>query len=55
MDSFFTEGPNDRGDPPSNTHSQESLRALSRRYEINPKTVAKRKNSVSVADLKTRP
>jgi transposase InsO family protein len=36
-------------------HSQESLRRLSRRYSINPKTVAKWKKRDSVADLKTRP
>src|SRR5215510_6841895 len=36
-------------------HSQESLRALSRRYGINPKTVAKWKKRGSVADLATGP
>ena len=36
-------------------HSQESLRALSRRYGINPKTVAKWKKRGSVADLPTGP
>src|SRR6188768_958850 len=36
-------------------HSQESLRALSRRYGINPKTVAKWKKRSSVADLPTGP
>ena len=36
-------------------HSQESLRALSRRYGINPKTVAKWKEQASVADLPTGP
>lgn len=36
-------------------HSQESLRSLSRRYGINPKTVAKWKKRGSVADLKTGP
>jgi hypothetical protein len=36
-------------------HSQESLRALSRRYSINPKTVAKWKKRGSVADLPTGP
>jgi transposase InsO family protein len=36
-------------------HSQESLRALSRRYGINPKTVAKWKKRGFVADLPTGP
>ena len=36
-------------------NSQESLRALSRRYGINPKTVAKWKQRDSVADLPDRP
>jgi Helix-turn-helix domain len=36
-------------------NSQESLRALSKRYGINPKTVAKWKKRGSVADLSTRP
>src|ERR1700730_5838250 len=36
-------------------HSQESLRALSRRYGINQKTVAKWKKSGFVADLPTGP
>src|SRR6267142_765431 len=36
-------------------NSQESLRALSRRYGINPKTVAKWKKRGSVADLPTGP
>ena len=36
-------------------HSQESLRALSKRYGINPKTVAKWKKRGSVADLPTGP
>src|SRR6195256_150389 len=36
-------------------HSQESLRTLSRRYGINPKTVAKWKKRGSVADLPTGP
>jgi hypothetical protein len=36
-------------------HSQESLRNLSRRYGINPKTVAKWKKRGSVADLPTGP
>ena len=34
---------------------QQSLRALARRYGINPKTVAKWKKRGSVADLPTRP
>ena len=34
-------------------HSQESLRALARRYEINQKTVAKWNKRTSVADLPT--
>jgi transposase-like protein len=34
-------------------HSQESLRALARRYGVNPKTVAKWKARASVADLST--
>ena len=36
-------------------HSQESLRALSRRYGINPKTVAKWKSRAAVADQRTGP
>jgi transposase InsO family protein len=36
-------------------HSQESLRALARRYGINQKTVAKWRNRSSVADLPTGP
>jgi transposase InsO family protein len=36
-------------------HSQESLRALARRYGINQKTVAKWKKRSSVADLPTGP
>ncbi len=36
-------------------HSQESLRALAKRYGINQKTVAKWKNRGSVADLPTGP
>jgi len=36
-------------------HSQASLRALSRRYGINQKTVAKWKNRRFVADLPTGP
>src|SRR5882672_5267098 len=36
-------------------HSQESLRSLSRRYGINPKTVAKWKSRGFVADLPTGP
>jgi transposase InsO family protein len=36
-------------------HSQESLRALSKHYGINQKTVAKWKNRTSVADLPTGP
>ena len=36
-------------------HSQESLRALSKRYGINQKTVAKWKRRTSVADVPTGP
>jgi transposase-like protein len=36
-------------------HSQESLRALARRYGVNQKTVAKWKRRTSVADLPTGP
>ncbi len=36
-------------------HSQESLRALGKRYGINPKTVAKWKKRISTADRKTGP
>ena len=36
-------------------NSQESLRALAKRYGINPKTVAKWKRRGSVGDLKTGP
>jgi transposase InsO family protein len=36
-------------------HSQESLRALAKRYGINPKTVSKWKKRTTVADLPTGP
>ena len=36
-------------------HSQESLRALARRYGVNPKTIAKWKSRPSAADLRTGP
>jgi len=36
-------------------HSQESMRALSRRYGINPKTVAKWKKRESTVDHRTVP
>jgi hypothetical protein len=36
-------------------HSQESLRVLAKRHEINPKTVAKWKKWTSVSDLSTGP
>ena len=36
-------------------HSQESLRALAKRYGINPKTVAKWRRRTSVADWRTGP
>src|SRR6188472_963410 len=36
-------------------HSQKSLRALAKRYGVNPKTVAKWKGRTSVADLPTGP
>ena len=36
-------------------HSQESLRALAKRYGINQKTVAKWKSRASVADRPTGP
>jgi transposase InsO family protein len=36
-------------------HSQESLRGLAKRYNINPKTVAKWKKRTSVADVPTGP
>ena len=36
-------------------HSQESLRALARRYGINQKTVAKWKKRSSASDLPTGP
>jgi transposase-like protein len=36
-------------------HSQESIRALARRYGANPKTIAKWKARKSVADLRTGP
>jgi transposase InsO family protein len=36
-------------------HSQESLRALAKRYGVNQKTVAKWRKRTSVADLKTGP
>jgi hypothetical protein len=40
----------DGGSPSSNTNSQESLRALAKRYGINQKTVAKWKQRETVAD-----
>jgi transposase InsO family protein len=46
---------NDRGDPSSDTASQESLRALAKRYGVNQKTVAKWKSRDSVTDLPTGP
>jgi transposase InsO family protein len=36
-------------------HSQESLRALAKRYGVNPKTIAKWKSRKSVSDLRTGP
>jgi transposase-like protein len=36
-------------------HSQASLRALAKRYGVNPKTVAKWKARSSVSDLPTGP
>ena len=36
-------------------HSQESLRALAKRYGVNPKTIAKWKRRASAADLPTGP
>src|ERR1700678_1354491 len=36
-------------------HSQESLRALAKRYGVNPKTIAKWKARSSVSDLPTGP
>ncbi|TJU93243.1 MAG: IS481 family transposase, partial [Mesorhizobium sp.] len=36
-------------------HSQESLRALAKRYGINQKTVAKWRERTSVTDLPTGP
>ena len=45
--------PRDRGGPSSDTNSQESLRALAKRYGVNPKTVAKWKARSSVSHLPT--
>lgn len=45
----------DRGSPSSNTNSQESLRALAKRYGINQKTVIKWKGRTSVTDVPTGP
>jgi transposase InsO family protein len=45
----------DRGGPSSDTAYQESLRALARRYGVNPKTIAKWKARSSVSDLPTGP
>src|SRR3984957_16941904 len=36
-------------------HRQESLRALAKRYGVNPKTIAKWKSRKSVSDLRTGP
>jgi len=54
---FTRQRHDDRGDPSSDTtqHSQESLRALAKRYGINQKTVAKWKKRSSVADVPTGP
>ncbi len=49
------ERPYDRGSPSSEQHSQESLRALSKRHGINQKTVAKRKKRTAVKDLPAGP
>ena len=45
----------DGGNPSSNTKYQASLRALAKRYGINPKTVAKWKKREGVADRPTGP
>lgn len=55
MGQVLQERPNDRGGPSSDTHSQESVRALAKRYGINPKTVAKWKKRTAVKDLPTGP
>ena len=36
-------------------HSQESIRALAERYEVNPKTVSKWKHRETFSDRKTGP
>jgi transposase-like protein len=36
-------------------HNKESLRALAKRYGVNPKTIAKWKRRASAADLPTGP
>ena len=45
----------DRGGRRAIQHSQESLRALARRYGVNPETIAKWKARKSVAHLRTGP
>jgi transposase-like protein len=52
---FFTAAPRREAVRRAIQHSQESLRALARRYGINQKTVAKWKKRSSVADLPTGP
>ena len=52
---FTRERHNDRGGRRAIQHSQESLRALAKRYGVNPKTIAKRKGPTSAADPPTGP
>lgn len=52
---FTTEAPRRQRRSVERQHSQESLRALAKRYGINQKTVAKWKKRTSVADVPTGP
>ena len=49
------ERPHDRGSPSSEQHSQESLRVLANRHDVNQKTVATWKKRSAVKDLPTGP
>jgi hypothetical protein len=52
---FTRERHHNRGSPSAIQHSQESLRALSKRYGVNQKSVAKWRKRNCVGDLPTGP